>query len=59
MFDNRKIKVKIIKQTANRVTILLKSANRKMHVHKKDFEKRVKDGLYEIINEKKYQPREA
>lgn len=48
---NRSIKVKKIKETKSRVTIHLMSVNRKMHVPKKDFKKRVESGLYEVINE--------
>jgi sRNA-binding carbon storage regulator CsrA len=59
LFISRAIKVKVIKETANKVTIRLKSANRKMHVNRKDFEKRVKDGLYEIINKNEFQMSEA
>lgn len=46
----RSIKVKKIKETKSRVTIHLMTVNRKMHVAKKDFKKRVESGLYTVIN---------
>lgn len=49
MFHNRSIKVKVLKETSKTVTIHMASLNRKMPVPRKDFEQRVKDGLYEVI----------
>ena len=47
----RSIKVKKIKETKSRVTIHLMTVNRKMHVPKKEYNKRVESGLYDVINE--------
>ena len=47
----RSIKVKIIKETSSTVTIKMISLNRKMPVPKEDFEKRVKQGLYEVVGQ--------
>ena len=47
---SRSIKVKIVKETSNTVTIKLLSLNRTMPVPKEDFEKRVEKGLYDVIN---------
>jgi hypothetical protein len=47
----RSIKIKVVKETAKTVTIQFLSLNRKMPVPRKDFEKRVETGLYEIVNE--------
>lgn len=44
------MKVKVIKENANRVTIKLIMANAKMPVPRDEFEKRVKDGVYEVVN---------
>lgn len=44
------MKVKVIKENANRVTIKLIMANAKMPVSRDEFEKRVKDGVYEVVN---------
>lgn len=43
------MKVKVIKENANRVTIKLIMANAKMPVSREEFERRVKDGTYEVI----------
>lgn len=43
------MKVKVIKENANRVTIKLIMANTKMPVPRDEFEKRVKDGVYEVV----------
>ena len=48
----RTIKVKIIKETSTKVTVQFLSLNRKMPVDRKDFEKRVEEGLYEVVNPK-------
>lgn len=45
----RTIKVKIEKENANRVTLRFLSSNSRMPVAKEEFEKRLKDGLYEVI----------
>lgn len=45
----RSIKVKVVKETSSTVTIKLMSLNRKMPVPREDFEKRVKQGLYEVV----------
>jgi RNase P/RNase MRP subunit p29 len=47
---SRSIKVKIVKETSNTVTIKLVSLNRTMPVPKEDFEKRVEQGLYDVVN---------
>jgi hypothetical protein len=49
MVDNRSIKVKVLKETSKTVTIRMTTLNRKMPVPRKEFEKRVEDGLYEVI----------
>lgn len=46
----RSIKVKIVKETSSTVTVHFMTLNRKMPVPRKDFEKRVKSGLYEVVN---------
>ncbi len=46
----RSIKVKIVKETSSTVTIKFLSLNRKMPVPRKEFEQRVEDGTYEVIN---------
>ena len=48
--SNRSIKVKIVKETSRKVTIKMMSLNRAMPVPREDFERRVKNGLYEVIN---------
>ncbi len=45
----RVIKVRVVKETSSKVTLYFPSLNRKMPISKKDFEARVKDGTYEII----------
>ncbi len=45
----RTIKVEIIKRTSSTVTIKLVALNRKMPVPVEEFEKRVKQGLYEVV----------
>lgn len=44
------MKVKVIKENASRVTIKLLMANAKMPVPRDEFEKRVKDGTYEVVD---------
>lgn len=46
---DRSIRVKVLKETSKTVTIQLIPLNRKMPVPRKDFEKRVETGLYEIV----------
>ncbi len=46
----RSIKVKIIKETSSTVTVKFLSLNRKMPVPRKEFEQRVEEGLYEVVN---------
>ena len=45
----RSMKVKVVKETSSTVTVHFMSLNRKMPVPRKDFEKRVKSGLYEVV----------
>lgn len=48
---NRSIRVKILKETSKTVTIRFMTLNRKMPVPRQEFEKRVENGLYEIVGE--------
>lgn len=48
---NRSIRVKILKETSKTVTIRFMTLNRKMPVPRKDFEKRVENGLYEVVGD--------
>ncbi|MCB0593271.1 MAG: hypothetical protein H6557_27905 [Lewinellaceae bacterium] len=48
---NRSIRVKILKETSKTVTIRFMTLNRKMPVPRQDFEKRVENGLYEIVGD--------
>lgn len=43
------IKVKIIKETANRITLKFLSTNSQMSVLRDEFEKRVENGTYTIV----------
>ncbi|MFK7934581.1 MAG: hypothetical protein AB8G22_13810 [Saprospiraceae bacterium] len=45
----RSLKVKVVKENANRVTLLFMSLNRKMPVSREEFEQRVEDGTYTVI----------
>jgi len=47
----RSIKIKVVKETSNTITIKLVSLNRTMPVSKEDFEMRVKKGLYEVVGQ--------
>ena len=47
--QERSIKVRVVKENANRVTLHFISLNRKMPVPKEEFEKRVASGLYEVL----------
>ena len=46
---NKNINVKIVKENARTVTIKMVSVNRNMPVPKSEFDKRVKQGLYNIV----------
>ena len=46
---DKTIEVKIIRETAKSVTIMLVELNRKMPVRKVDFEKRVEEGVYTVV----------
>ncbi|MCB0579821.1 MAG: hypothetical protein KDD10_10990 [Phaeodactylibacter sp.] len=48
---NRSIRVKILKETSKTVTIRFMTLNRKMPVPRQEFEKRVENGLYEIVGD--------
>ena len=45
----RTIKVRVVSETPQRVTISIISLNRKMPVDREAFEERVKSGLYEVV----------
>lgn len=47
--SDRSMKVKIVKETSSTVTVRFMSLNRSMPVPRKEFEKRVESGLYEIV----------
>lgn len=47
---HRSIKVKIVKETANKITLQLMSLNRKMPVTRQDFKERVEMGVYDVLN---------
>lgn len=47
---DRSIKVKITKETSKSVTVHFVSLNRSMPVSRKEFEKRVEKGLYQVIS---------
>ena len=47
---HQSIKVKVLKETSKTVTIHMMSLNRKMPVPRQEFEKRVKQGLYVVLN---------
>lgn len=44
------IQVKIVKETAKSVTVKLLSVNRNMPVPKAEFEKRLKNGTYKVVD---------
>ena len=48
--SHRSMKVKVIKETSSTVTVHFMTLNRKMPVPRKDFEERVENGLYEVVN---------
>ena len=52
---HRSIKVKIVKENASTVTLRMISLNRNMPVKKVDFEKRVKQGVYEVVNQDEFE----
>ena len=43
------LKVRVIKETPKRVTLHFPALNRKMPVSREEFEKRVEEGLYDVI----------
>lgn len=45
----RTIQVQVLNETNSRVTIKFLSSNSKMPVMRDAFEKRVKDGIYEVV----------
>jgi len=45
----RAIKVKVVKETASKVTLHFLTLNRKMPVTKEEFKQRVENGLYEVV----------
>jgi hypothetical protein len=47
---HRSIQVKVVNETSSRVTIKFMSSNSKMPVPREEFEKRVKEGVYEVIS---------
>lgn len=53
---SRSIKVRIIKETSNTVTVYMVGLNRKMPVPKAEFDERVESGLYEVVERKKAVP---
>lgn len=48
---HRSIKVKVLKETKTKITILMRSLNRKMIVPKEKFIERVESGEYELLND--------
>ena len=46
----RSIKIKVVDESPKRVTIRCISLNRKMPVPREEYEKRVKEGVYEVID---------
>ena len=48
---NKSIKVKIVKETNNRVTLRFMSTNSRMPGPRDEFEKRVEDGTYEVLKQ--------
>lgn len=44
------IRVRIIKETSNRVTLRFMSTNSQMSVLRDEFEKRVESGIYNVLN---------
>ena len=55
---SRSIKVRIIKETSNTVTVYMVGLNRKMPVPKAEFDERVASGLYEVVERKSAKPAE-
>lgn len=47
---HRSIKVKVLKETKTKVTILLRSLNRKMIIPKEKFIERIERGEYDVLN---------
>ena len=46
---HRAIKVKIVKESKEKLTILMLATNRAMPVKRVDFEERIEEGLYELV----------
>lgn len=46
---SKSIRVKVIKENNNTVTIYMVSTRRQMPVKKEEFDKRVASGLYEVV----------
>ena len=46
---DRSLKVKVLKETKNRVTLHFVALNRKMPVSREEFEHRVERGMYQIV----------
>ena len=55
---SRSIKVRIVKETSNTVTVYMVGLNRKMPVPKAEFDERVASGLYEVVERKTAKPAE-
>lgn len=51
MDDIKPLKVKILKRTASRITILLIPVNRRIPVPKDAFHERVEKGIYQVIDD--------
>ena len=47
---HNQIKIKVVKENAKTVTIKMISSNRSMPVPRPEFEKRVEQGIYVIVN---------
>lgn len=50
MLQPHALKVRIIKENANRVTLHFISLNRQMPVSREEFEQRVAQGVYQVLN---------
>ena len=51
MENIKPLKVKILKRTASRITILLIPVNRRIPVPKEEFHERVEKGIYEVVDD--------
>lgn len=47
--QGQSIKVEVVKESSKTVTIRMPTLNRKMPVPRKDFEKRVESGFYQVV----------